>query len=770
VLDAAPEHPLAHALLGSLLGASGRLDAALEHLQTAVRLDPSAAALRSDLGNVLRALDRMQEAEAAYRDAISIDPEFPGAHRNLGDLLRHLGRADDAIESLAKAASLTPDDADAQFMLADMLSQRGRYEEACRGYQAGLSIAPQVAAAHNNLGATLRHLSRRQEALASFESALRLDPEYTEAHVNLADMMESEGSLDKAIEHYRAAASQPAHRIRCQRNLGRLLLAEGRNDEALQCCREVLTLEPESASSHFELGNALMACGHIDEAMERFARATKLDPTDARGHVNLGFALRSGGRFEESARSFRQALKIDPELVEAHNNLGVVLQMQGELEPAMKAFERALMFAPSELYIQSNYLTCLNYQHEAVPEKVFEQHRRWAELVQGADWTKSAVDEGQLDSERRLRIGYVSADLRYHSVAFFITPIIERHDREKFEITCYANVATPDAETQRIRELSDHWRDITSMSNAEAADLIRFDGIDILVDLSGHTLGNRLPVFARKPAPVQVTYVGYPNTTGLDTVDYRLTDVMTDPPGWGEHLHSEELIRFDDGFLCFQPLQSCPDIREVAASDRSDGFVFGSFNELLKVTAPTVIAWCDILERVAGSQLTIKGTTLEDEGTRQRVRDRFSERGIDPARLRLIGRTATLEEHLELYNGIDVALDTFPYNGTTTTCEALWMGVPVVTQCGRSHASRVGLSLLTQVGLDDLVTDNAEDYVERAVGLADDHGRRRQLRGELRDRMRDSSLMDAERFTRKLEAAYRDMWRRACSARKGQSA
>ncbi len=764
VLDAAPEHAFAHVLLGSLLGASGRFDEALEHLQTASELDPSDAAPRVDLGNVLRALGRTQDAEDAYRDAISIDCEFPGGHRNLGDLLRHEGRLDEAIESLAKTASLTPDDADTHFLLADVLSQRGRYEEACRSYQAGLSIAPQVAAAHNNLGATLRHLSRAEEALASFEAALRLEPDYAEAHFNIADMMKSEGSADKAIQHYRAAASQSSHRVLCLRNLGELLLAEGRNEEALQCCQEVLTLEPASASSYFELGNALMACGHIGEASERFARAAELDPADARAHVNLGLALRSSGRFEEAARCFREALKIDPERVEAHNNLGVVLQMQGELQPAIDAFKHALTFAPSELYVQSNYLGCLNYQDGAVPEEVFEQHRRWAELAQSAAVAQQITAIRQPDRERRLRIGYVSADFRYHSVAFFITAIIGQHDRENFEVTCYSNVSVPDARTERIKDLSDHWRDISSLNDAEVAALIRYDDIDILVDLSGHTVGNRLAVFARRPAPVQVTYLGYPNTTGLDAMDYRLTDEITDPPGWGEHLHSEELIRFDGGFLCFEPLETCPDIRDTEEGNRSGDVVFGSFNELLKVTSPTVVAWCNILERIPGSQLAIKSTTLEDEGTRHRVLERFTERGIDPARVRLIGRTSTLEEHLDLYNSIDVALDTFPYNGTTTTCEALWMGVPVVTQCGRPHASRVGLSLLTQVGLGDLVTENMHDYVERAVSLAADHERRRRLRGELRDRMRSSPLMDAAGFTRKLETAFRDMWRRACSA------
>ena len=762
-LDLAPDHPDAHYLLGSLLGESGRLDEALEHLQQAARLDPSAGAARSDMGNVYRAQGRLEEAEAAYRGAIAIDAALPNAYRNLGDLLKFQGRVDDAIDILVRAASLMPDDADSHFILADSLSACGRYQEACQSYRDGLGIAPRVAAAHNNLGASLRHMSRDQEALACFEEALRIDPGLGDAHANLADLLQRGGSADKAIEHYRAAAARQGDAVHCRRSLGQLLLAENRTDEALQCYREVLTLESESARSHYELGNALVAGGHVDEAIERFRQAVRLDPADPNALVNLGYAFNESRRFEEARQCFRQALTLDPELVEAHNNLGGVLQMQGQLRPAMQSYERALKLAPDQFYVRSNYLTCLNYHDEAVPEDVFEQHRRWSELLASALTPPKAVQVLRPDRDRRLRIGYVSADFRLHSVAFFIAPVIEQHDREQFEVTCYAHVAKPDANTQRIKALSDNWRDITSLSDAEVAAWIRRDAIDILVDLSGHTVGNRLPVFAERPAPVQVTYLGYPNTTGLESMDYRLTDALTDPPGRSDRLHSEEIVRLDEGFLCFQPLESCPETRESRASDTGAGVTFASFNELLKITPATVSVWCEILARTPGSKLIIKGTSLDDDGTRQLALDRFVEHGLEAERLQLVGRTPTLEEHLDLYNRVDIALDTFPYNGTTTTCEALWMGVPVVSQSGDVHASRVGLSLLSSVGLDDLVADNAEDYVATAVSLAVDHARRRQLRKVLRDRMRRSALMDAQGFTRRIESAYREMWRRVCA-------
>ena len=428
----------------------------------------------------------------------------------------------------------------------------------------------------------------------------------------------------------------------------------------------------------------------------------------------------------------------------------------------MQAFERALALAPGEGYVRSNLLTCMNYQGQARSEDVLDAHRNWWKLLEQTLAPSQQAPLREPDPQRRLRIAYVSADFRFHSVAFFIAPVIEHHNREHFEITCYANVTSPDANTDRIKAMSDNWRDIASLGDEEVAASIRSDGIDILIDLSGHTVGNRLPVFARRPAPVQVTYLGYPNTTGMPAVDYRLTDARSDPPGRTEHLYSEELVRLDEGFLCFEPFASCPEVREPSGSDDGGSICFASFNELLKVTPETAAAWTAVLERTPGSKLIIKGTALEDEGTRRLVRERFIGHGLAAGRLQLIARTAALEDHLALYNSVDVALDTFPYNGTTTTCEALWMGVPVLSLAGRVHASRVGLSVLSSVGLGDLVAENVDDYVDKAVEMAANHSRRSRLRNELRARMRASALMDAAGVTHRIESAYREMWRRAC--------
>ena len=759
-LEQAPERPDAHYLLGSLLGQQGRLDEALVHLEEAARLDPQAPAPRSDIGNVYRAQGRLAEAEAAYREALTIDAGFATAYRNLGDLLRGQGRDEDAIECLSTAATGEPGDADIHFMLADLLGARGRYQEACRSYRKGLELAPQVAAAHNNLGASLRHLGRDDEAVACFEQALAIDADLADAHVNLADVQRSRGLVESAIEHLRTAARVDAGSVQARRALGQLLLDAGRGADALACFREIAVIEPTSARAHYELGNALMADGRVDEAIDRFSQAVQLDGRDANAHVNLGYALSEARRYEEAGQCFSRALELDPELVEAHNNLGGILQMQGRLRPAMQAYERALGIAPNQFYVRSNYLTCLNYHEEADPTEVFAAHRDWAERLAATLPAAERPAPANPDPERALRIGYVSADFRFHSVAFFMSALLEAHDRDRVETFCYANVPEPDSNTERLIALADHWRDVAPLDDDEMAALIRRDSIDVLVDLSGHTVGNRLAVFARRPAPIQVTYLGYPNTTGLTAMDYRLTDEITDPEGGSEHLHSEQPIRLPNGFLCYQPLPTAPDVR---AREPDRPITFASFNELLKITPPMVAAWCRILERTPGSRLLVKGTTLADEGTRRRVAERFVEHGIQEGRLELIGRTPTLESHLELYNRVDIGLDTYPYNGTTTTCEALWMGVPVVSLAGHVHASRVGLSLLKKVGLDDLVTDDIDAYVDIAAELAADAGRRRELRAELRDRMAASRLMDAEGFTRDLENVFRQMWRRVCA-------
>jgi predicted O-linked N-acetylglucosamine transferase (SPINDLY family) len=368
------------------------------------------------------------------------------------------------------------------------------------------------------------------------------------------------------------------------------------------------------------------------------------------------------------------------------------------------------------------------------------------------------------DRQRVLRVGYVSPDFREHSVAHFTRKLIGSHNREKVEVTCYADVMKPDGFTREFEAQADHWLSLVGMDDEAVAERIRQDGIDILVDLAGHTSDNRLLVFARRPAPVQVTWLGYPNTTGMRAMDYRLTDAVADPPGEADKTHTEKLIRLEHGFLCYQTDEPVPEVAPPPCLQQGH-VTFGSFNTTKKVTADVIRVWSQILKAVPGARLLLKSESLQDEAARARLRKAFGERGVAEDRLELHGGFPGRDEHMGLYSTVDVGLDPFPYNGTTTTCEALWMGLPVVCLRGDRHAGRVGASIMHRIGLDELVAGSKDDYAALAQALAADTGRLAELRSGMRARMRASPLMDVRLFAETLESAYRQMWITWCDSK-----
>jgi predicted O-linked N-acetylglucosamine transferase (SPINDLY family) len=363
--------------------------------------------------------------------------------------------------------------------------------------------------------------------------------------------------------------------------------------------------------------------------------------------------------------------------------------------------------------------------------------------------------------DRPLRVGYVSPDLKQHAVGFFLEPILEHHDRNQFHIYCYSGVVTPDRVTQRMQAFGHTWRSIVGVRDEQVAEMIRADGIDILVDLSGHTSGTRLLIFARKPAPVQVAFLGYLNTTGMPTVDYRVTDAWADPPGMTDPFYSERIVRLPRCGWAFHPFEEAPDVADAPAA--KNGYItFGSFNKLSKLSPPLIATWAELMKQVPTSRLLLKWSSLADASTRQRFHSLFAAHGISSDRIELAGATASMSDHLASYGRIDLALDTFPYNGATTTCDALWMGVPVVTLAGDTHAGRIGVSLLTAIGLPELIAPSPDQYVQIATDLANDPTRLSHLRQTMRPRVINSPLQDPLTLTRALEAAYRQMWHDWC--------
>jgi predicted O-linked N-acetylglucosamine transferase (SPINDLY family) len=577
----------------------------------------------------------------------------------------------------------------------------------------------------------------------------------------LGNALIAQGRTDQAVAHYERALALKPDYAEAHNNLGMALGMQGKIGQAVTHLRQAIALQPDFVAAHNNLGNALSMQGETDQAVTHFERALALDPDYAEAHYNLGSVLVLQGKTDRAVAHFERALALKPGHAEAHYNLGNALALQGETDQAVTHYERALSLKPDDTVAHNGLLFILNYLSAKNPETVCAAHldfaRRWeaplARFIQPHSNDRSP--------ERRLRIGYVSGDFRQHSVGYFIEPVLAQHDHDRFEIFCYSNDLKEDAVTARLQSYADRWRRLAGLSDEAVAQQIRADQIDILIDLSGHTRGNRLLVFARQPAPVQVTWLGYPTTTGLSAMDYRLTDGFADPAGMTEHLHSEKLVRLPECFSCYRPPSGAPEVSGLPA--RAKGYVtFGSFNNLAKINREVMVVWAKILQAVPGSRLTLKNTGLGGGSVQQRVWETFRGLGVAPERLELLGNDPSPRVHLERYGSIDIGLDPFPYNGATTTCEALWMGVPVVALAGKAHAGRVGVSQLSNLGLTELVGNSTEEYVAIAARLARDLERLSALRTELRSRLAASPLTDAPRFTRNLEQAYRGMWQEWC--------
>jgi len=589
--------------------------------------------------------------------------------------------------------------------------------------------------------------------------------------------LQQRGKIGRAERLYRELLKRDPSDVAVLNNLGLLLKQQGRVEEAAGLFRKALLHAPHNPAVLNNLGNVCLLLGDRAAAMVHFERAVEVAPRDPAGYVNLGRLSRRAGDLAAAMSLLKKARLLsphDPKILsllglvhlelglpsraeeflrhalalsssaDLYVNLGSALLEQGRAEEALAAFEAALDEDENHQGGWRNWLLAANYL-DFPPGYYRRAHEEW-----GRRFPLRPRPVLRLEPGEKIRLGYVSADFRRHPVACFLLPLVSHHDRDRFEVFCYSATEREDHLTERFSELA-AMRRILGRTDQEAAGMIRKDRIHILVDLSGHTAGSRLPLFALRPAPVQVSYLGYPNTTGLAAVDFRITDWTADPEG-SEPLYTETLARLETGFLCFEP------VKEVEPADElppgaAGRVTFASFNNLAKVSDETVRAWAELLQRVEGAELLLKYKSLADPAVRDQVIRRFEGAGLAEAekRLRFQGFEPDPADHLGWYRKVDVALDTFPYNGTTTTCEALWMGVPVVTLAGARHAGRVGASILERLGLSQWVAGEVEEYVVRAAELA----RRSPLRGKpLRERFASSSLMDAQGFCREIERCY----------------
>ena len=707
------------------------------------------------------ALQKKQYSDAVdlIGRAIAGNPDDAEALNNLGYALLELGRLDDAMASFQEALAVRPDYAEAHNNLGIVLHQQGRQDEARASYRQALAVRPDFVEAHDNLGKALKEQGRLDDAIASYREALRIQPDHAKARLNLGNAFRERGRLDEAMASYREVLAVRPDYAEAHNNLGIVLYQQGRQDEAMASYREALTVRPDYAQAHNNLGIVLHQQGRLDDAMASYREAIGIKPDFAGAHNNLGNALMKRGRLDEAMACYREALGIEPDFAEAHSALGNALRDQGRPDDAIASYREALRIKPDYAAAHSNLLLAEQYRIGVTAARLKQSHDEWEDR-HGAPLHGEWRDHGNSrDPDRRLRIGLVSADLGHHPVGYLLVRLLENKPREGIEFVCYCG-RKPDNLTERFMEASDAWVDTRGISDTALANRIRSDRIDILLDLSGHMANNRLLVFARKPAPVQVTWLGYMGTTGLAAMDYLLSDRHQNPKA-DDHLYAEKVIRMPDGFVCYDPPSYAPPVGP--SPFKRNGFItFGCFNNPAKINDGVMTAWADIIDAVPNSRLVLKYRNMDAALNRDRILSLFAGRGVETSRLVLEGKSPH-RDLLGRYNGVDIALDPFPYSGSTTTCEALWMGVPVITKPGETFAGRHSLSHLSTVGHPELVARDEGHYVDLAVALATDRARLAGLRSRLRERMAKSPLCEGAAFARHFTSVMREVWQRWCS-------
>ncbi|MFO1311365.1 MAG: tetratricopeptide repeat protein [Burkholderiales bacterium] len=631
----------------------------------------------------------------------------------------------------------------------------GQIEEAIASYRRALSTATVLPEARFNLGVALQSRQQFEEAAECFRSVIGLAPRYAPAYLNLGNALRELGRPGEALDAYRNAAQCDPRSATAQVNLGNALKESGRADEALTCYENARQIDPQFPDLEFNIANAYKDLGRFDQAAESYRRALEQDPRNYDALTNLGNLLRRLGAVEQAADLHRQAIAIDPRRFEAHDNLGGALSAVGDFAGAIAAYREALVRQPRLWHTHSNLQFTMNYAGLFGHKHRLEQARLFGSQLEKA--VPATPLQHRWDRPQRLRVGMISGDLRSHPVGYFLEGLVSHLDSRNVELFAYPTHDIPDEFTERLRKGFVAWKPLTGMSDDAAANLIRADRPHIVLDLSGHTARNRLPVFARRVAPVQATWLGYFGTTGVTTMDFIIGDPYVTPPDEEDHF-TERVLRLPETYLCFSP----PDVdHEVGALPALaiGAVTFGCFNSIAKINDRVVELWSRVLATTPGARLFLKCPQLHESAVLERTRARFAAHGIPESSLILEG-PAPREELLAAYHRVDLALDPFPYPGGTTTAEALWMGVPTLTRRGENFLSHVGESIAHNVGLDDWIADDDEDYVAKATRFASDRLALQRLRGALRARALSSPLFDAPRFAKHFEAALWQMWER----------
>jgi protein O-GlcNAc transferase len=698
---------------------------------------------------------RLAQAEGIYQQILQLEPNHADALHMLGLIAGQLGSTDAAITLFKKAIAAKSSDPAYHCNLGLALQANGRFDEAAESLRTAISLKSNYAAYHNNLGGVLLESVQYEAAASSFRKAIALQPDLAGAHSNLGTAFVRLGQLPEAAASYRRSlALQPAH-VEALSNLGGVLCMQGKLEESVASCRKALELSPRHAQTHNNLGLAFQAQLKFEEAIDSYRDAISVNPEFTDAHNNLGQLYESQGSLHEAVICYQRTLVLNPDHVAAHTNLGNVLVALGQLDAAADSYRKALALNPNDAAVHSNYLVAAQFNAAYSQAQLLEDSKAFAQRFEAPlrkCWPHHTVLPG---SGRRLRVGFVSGDLGDHPVGFFLEGLLANINRQRLDIVMYPTATRNDALTRRIQAMGFLWNSLAGVSDEDAVERILGDRIDILIDLSGHTAHNRLPLFARKPAPLQIAWLGYFATTGLQAMDYILVDrhgVTTEDVGF----YVEKPWYLPDTRLCFTPPQDGMPVAPLPALVNTT-ITFGCLNNLTKMSDAVVAVWARALLGVPGSRLLLKTKQLNDEVICDATRARFAAHGISADRLILEGHSTRIE-HLATYNRIDIALDPFPFPGGTTSVEGLWMGVPLITRRGDRMVTRQGEGILHNLDLSDWIAEDDESYVNMAIAYASNISYLAELRAQLRARLLASPLCDAPRFARNFEQALLSIW------------
>ena len=673
------------------------------------------------------------------------------------DLIRS-NRLEEAKTLYARICDSNAEDVDAWYMLSCIYGMMGNIDEAGNCCRRVLSLQPNHGDAHLNLGNVLLHYGKHDEAISHYKTALQFNPKNAGALCCLGTSLAAVGNHDEAVANFEAAIRLNPNIVEAYYNLGNSQIAQNKYEAAVESYRQAIRLNPRYALAYNNLGSALKKLGAIDLAKENYRHAISINPNLATAYNNLSITLKEERDLKTAEEMAQRALQIQADFVDAHINLSGIRIDQGQPKPAIAHLQEVMRISPDRSDVYSSLISTMRYLPDYSPQDLLDVAKNWA--TRYAPHEQHIIPPTNLpDPQRRLRVGYVSGDFYNHPVGRFIELVLAHHDRAQYEVYCYHNSLKQDELTSCLQKSADHWLNIADKSDLELAQQIRLDGIDILIDLAGHTKANRLLTFAQKPAPVQATWLGDPASTGLPAMDYIIADRIAIPPH-EERYHVEQVVRLPNAYECFKP-PGYPIEPGPLPALTTGKLTLGSFNNPVKITDAVIACWSRLLHALPESQLYLKYKPFDDIGVQKRYLGLFANHGIMADRIKFSGYAPNIE-FLSAYSEVDIGLDTFPYNGGFTTLEALWMGVPVVSLRENRFVGRMGETLLTNIGLKECVVDSEDDYIAKTTALASDLPRLAELRSCLRAQLLNSPICDGPGFTRDLEAAYRTMWETWC--------